>query len=231
MDKVTLEALVERTHERLDDFGDPPRFSDENILRYLNQAEREAAERARLLRDSTDLDGTTPLCLIDVVAEQRSYLLNRAIFDVEWVGWEDTQSPLIKTSEDILNRHYPRWRLATSGRPPSYFIDVDISQVLRLNLSRIPTGEELQLRLIAFRLPLYEKTATDETELRAEDDEHLIDWAMYRCYMHRDPDLYDPKKAADCLADFERHFGTRESRSTVNHQLLNRTAQTVPRKV
>lgn len=225
MDKVTMDELVERTHVRLDDTGNPPRWSSESILRHLVEAEGEAAIRGSLLRDdSSAFTRITP-------GTSRTVLLDTRIHDVLGAYYADTGRNLEHTCEARLDRRQSGWRLQTSARPSSFFVTVLPVGRLRFELSRVPTDEEATIQLITVRKPLYPREGGDETELSAEDDEFLIEWAAYRCMSTRDPDLFDADGAAAALAKFEARFGIRETRLVERIQREGDTCQTVARRV
>lgn len=230
LDKAAMSELVARTHRRLDDTGVPTRWDSADILRYLNEAECEAARCASFFRDDT-LNAVSLVTLID---GQRNYLLHPSVYDLYAARWEDTQRPLIWTSEDVLDRRAPGWRNQTSTRP-GFFVRIDPrTQRLTLCLSRqasVPDGDTVQVRLDTLRYPVENKALGDETDLAAEDDDYLIHWAAYRCYLHRDPDLYDPVKAAEEKALFTTRFGERPARNVETRQTIRTSNQTIARKV
>lgn len=47
----------------------------------------------------------------------------------------------------------------------------------------------------------------DEPEISRRYHDALVEWIKYRAFNSSDSDLYDPKKAAQALAEFEAEFG------------------------
>jgi hypothetical protein len=206
MDPRTLEQLlaIART-ERLDDTAFPPRWSDAMLARALSEGEREAARTAKLL-----LDGTSRQTLVPLVDGQAIYRLPAAFFEVNKVRYEDTGERLVEVAIDALERQDPQWRASTSSRPRYYVLATLPGDQLQLTLTASPTDIDagLALRLEGYRTPLYELSMlSDEPEIGPHYHEALVEWACYRADQVRHPDLYDPVRAADHLANFRSVFG------------------------
>lgn len=217
MDALTLGELEQLTRRRLRDFGkSKPRWASETIFDALNEAQREAAYRGRLLRDDV-FDAATK---VDVVAGTAVYNLHPSVFDVVGATLDSKlDNPLELVTLDHLNAMDRAWRTRT-GTPHSYLITQMPNEQLRLQLINIPIIDDV-LRLDVYRMPMDSMTEADfdTPEIAPRHQHGLIDWAMYRCYSETDPDLYDPVKAAEHLAAFENRFGLRED---ANVQRLHR---------
>lgn len=99
---MTLEQLIEACRLRSDDFANAHQlWSDEEWTSYLNQAEDEAAIRARLIEDET-----SQATQVQVTTAERRYKLHHSIEDVisitaalhhddPVVGWEATRTELV----------------------------------------------------------------------------------------------------------------------------------------
>src|SRR5690606_5476527 len=110
MTRKTIRTIV---RERLRDTGATrPRWSDETINRFIAEAERQAAIRARLLFD----DGASSSTLINVVAGIATYLLPRMFFEVTAVRRDEDASPLDIVREEQMYRSDSRWRTRTAGQ-------------------------------------------------------------------------------------------------------------------
>lgn len=228
MDARTFDDLITWTRERLDDRGTTrPRWSDEAIGRALNEAQREAAMRGRLLRDDSGVN-----TLLSLVEGQGQYGLHRAIFEVISVRFVDNGVPLYEGNLETINALDSHWRSRSAARPCNYFIDVLPNERLRLNLVGTPTLSDPmpQLRLDVYRMPFAEMESGDEPELAPRHHEGLIEWACYRCFMVRDPDNYDPVKASDHLATFEDQFGKRPDANVHRKQREKRRGTTIARQ-
>lgn len=228
MDPRSLRQLIDITrNERLFDVGTPYRWGDEMLARALSEGEREAAVRGHLLREDSGSRTLLPL-----VEGQASYLLHPSIFEVDAVRYEGGVR-LEPKAADVLDRQDPEWRTRTSSKPCHYILEALPSERLRLTLTRIPTDfvEGLSLRLVAYRRPLYEMSADgDEPEIAPHYHEHLVEWACFRAFSIRNPNLYDPVKAADHLANFERVFGPAEDAAQMRALRERRADVITPRE-
>lgn len=226
MDPRTLDDLVGITRERLDDVAlSRPKWTSESIARGLNEGQREAALRGRLLRDDTSAP-----TLITLLPNVASYALNRAFFEIIEVR-DDEGERLGGLDRDALEAIDSRWRSRLCARPDLYTIETLPDERLRLRVVGVPSDTSV-LQLEVYRLPYYEMQleAGDEPEIAPRHHENLVDWAMYRCFNVRDSDNYDPKKAADHLAEFVRNFGERpdanvhrKQRETSSHTIRPRS--------
>lgn len=201
---MTLEDLIDLARQRLDDTSIPPRRGDTEMARYANEAVSEAAIRARLLRDET----TDSITLISLVADTATYTLHRSVFDVDRIRYADTGEPITRTTEDDLDARSSRWRTQSASRAREFFISLLPGGRLRLTLTPAPT-EVGDIRLAVYRKPKddMELGISDEPEISSDYHMDLVDWLVYRGCQRRDPDLYDPVKAADHLASFTARFG------------------------
>lgn len=226
MDARTLAQLEQITRERLDDLGTTrPRWSSESIRRALNEAEREACVRAKLLRDET----TDALTQIAVVAGTALYPLARSILEVDGLYDEVTGEPLGETDEASLYRVARNWRAHESVNPRDFVVRVRPNEQLELLLYPKPSVATT-LRLQAYRLPRYEMEADDdEPEIAPRHHDGLVEWAVHRCFSVRDPDTYDPVKAGDHLAVFTAQFGERPTADTQRRLRERRRNLVVPR--
>lgn len=229
MDARTLDQLVDITRERLDDTGTTrPRWPSTSIARALNEAQREAALRGRLLRDDV-----SNRLLITIEEGKMQYLLHPSIFELISVRNTTTNKLLRETSVFKLESRDDQWRNRTSASVCQYYVDVLPNERLRLNLVDIPAATEapVLLRLEVYRLPWdeMELEAEDEPEIAPRHHEGLVEWACYRCFMKRDPDTYDPVKAADHLAIFTDQFGQRPDANVHRKQREKPSHTTVAR--
>lgn len=203
MEPMNRKQLRTIARERLRDTGTTrPRWSDETINRSLNEAQRQAAIRSRLL-----FDNLSSLTLLSVLAGTAAYLLPRSFFEIESVTYEDTGEPLTLAYEEQMYRSDSRWRTRSADRACEFVLQSMPDEQLRLILHPNPQSPT-QLRVAGYREPRYDMLGdNDIPEIAPRHHEGLVAWACYRCLSIRDPDGYDPVKAAEFLGDFEREFG------------------------
>lgn len=186
-------------------------YSTRALNRFLNEAQREVAIRARQFVDSK----TAALCTIAVVANQAEYSLDpliivaRRIEFVSSVGINNRWA-LARTNYDTLDRREPQWRSATSQSPHAVIQDLDERKLV---IVPTPTATAT-LNLTVWRYPLdSEQMDADGESPATQIPEHqhlfLAHWACYRAAMTRDAETGDPIGAIDHLGIFEATFGKR----------------------
>lgn len=208
MEARTLLDLRTMTRERLFDFGkSKPLFSDDLLNRALNEAQAEAAVRARLLRDEV----TDSVTLVTALANAPVVLLHRSIFDVDRVERADDGTVLHPTSKPALDRRDRLWRSRSAERPCEFVVQVRPDERLQLLLVPVPTIDTT-LRLTVYRTPRFAMEAEDDVpEIAPVHHDGLVAWACHRALSNRDPDQYEPDKAAKFEKEFTAQFGVRLS--------------------
>lgn len=196
---MTLQDILAEVRERVNDIGAPYLCSDDRFTRFLNEAQREACRRGRLLVDST----TTAICQINLVANQSVYPLDKRVLFVRRATIDGQSRPLVRVHHRDLDPRGTEWMTET-GDIDAWVVGLDTNA---LRLYRMPTATGV-LRLTVQRLPLVDITASgDEPEIPQRQHEKLIDWMEYRFYSTKDSELRDDSLAAAALANFEREFG------------------------
>lgn len=195
---MNLGDLIEAYRDEAHDHATPPFCSDEQLTRYANEAQVEAARRAFLLADST-----SPLCSVSYAADDATISLDSRIIEIR--GARIGTEPLALVSGDEMACFLPAWRTdALRGQPSRLIYGVDTG---KLHLYPRPATSGT-VSLAVYRLPLAALVnETDKPELRAEWHQGLVYWMLYRAYSRRDADRFDPTLAADSLARFEEEFG------------------------
>lgn len=201
--KQTLKQLVARFRSDAADEVDPPLFSTEFVKEALNEAEHEAAIRARLLHESDN----ERVCVIALVPGQSAYRLHESLYELTHImRIEDGQQPVpleIKSVE-WLNKEYPDWRTDHKYVLP-YVVQTDIG--LRLATPPKAAG---QLRIEGYRLPLRAMCSDNDTpEIHTAHHDKLVQWALHRAFSQPDADGFDPQRAEKALAKFTEYFGLR----------------------
>lgn len=212
--------LISAWRSRVGDDTTPYLWSDDEAQEYLDDACNEAAERARLIRDTS----TAAICTIAVVAGTASYPLDSRILSVERAKLDLLRVPLELTSSAALdndrtaimgrnNGYEPvtgmvlGWE-TTAGTPLAAAID-DEAGKWTLKLVPIPVVNDT-LRLQVFRLPLASLTddnASPEIPYRLHI--RLVDWMEHRAYSKHDMETRDDTKAQHAADVFTATFGER----------------------
>lgn len=179
------------------DAAPPYSWPVDRVTYWLNEAEDEAALRARLLFDSS--------LSYAVIAGTRTVAYTERLIDVTHAHLVLGGAPVPLRVLDRMeaDRLYPN-RRDISGTPKaliheegyfSFDVAADAAAVLKVEAYRYPSA------------PLAQDT--DEPEILADHHRHLIEWAKYRAYSLPAEGLQDLKRAAQSLALFESYFGLR----------------------
>lgn len=201
---ATLPELRADLRRRLDDQSFPYLWEDDELTAYLNEAEREAATRALLIRDTTTADVVN----LTVAADAEWVDLHWSILKIEYAYIIDPVSgqkrQIREMGEDDLNESDG---VRSAKGTPSRFVHVEP----QIRLWPIPSAE-IDVELIVRRLPLVDMAdGTDPVsapEIHRQHHYRMLDWAIRCAYLKRDSDAYDEKLAAKHEALFEASFGT-----------------------
>lgn len=217
---MDLGELIEEFRRRADDVATSTLYDDAALARFATEAEREAAERGRLLYDDTSAGITT----YAVVASTPRILLDPAVFDIDAASFTASGGgraleldlvgiDWIREQPDWQTREVSRpWALAMVGREARLFPGPRVAGTLQLSVYRYP--------LDALEDPL------DEPEIAPEHHEGLIDWMLYRAYSTKDGEAGDDRRAAQALADFTDRFGEREQAGVTRRRRERRRINT-----
>lgn len=226
---MNLQALIFTFRQLAGDRAFPPLFSDEQVTEWLNEAEREAAERAKLLHERTRTD----IVRVPLLVGQREYDLNPVFIDTDGdtmyvqrdTDSERTRAVCRQTQADI------EWTIAEranlTGWPDGFFIysDGQGATARRLVLDRKPAQAGGYFWLSGYRYPLEAMDVNDlesEPEIHPRHHAHLIDWALFRAFSTRDLEGAAETRAAKHKADFAEHFGQKTDANVQRKRLRHR---------
>lgn len=198
---MKVENFITRFRAAVFDDVEPPFWSGEEIVSYLNEAVQEACERAKLIEDRS-----MPLAL---VPGQDTYSLHASVFEVKRLTFRGR--PLDETSVELLDCDSPGWE-ARTGQPRCFIFEpASGAQPPKVRLVPTPTTAEAA-GLTVYRgalKPLNADLELAKPEIPERFHERLMDWVMHRAYLKQDADTFDPAKAATSLALFVQAFGER----------------------
>lgn len=199
---MNLTELIEQFRSDADDKITPYLWSDEDVTRWLNEAEQEACTRSGLLEDVV----TPAICQIPVVAGTVQYSVSPLVIDImyaEFVPSGETEPiELCQTEAFEMDRTTARgWRRET--RHPRAFIHTDVS----LRLDCIPQSDGV-INLEVRRLPLRPMSiSVHRPEIGQIHHRHLVKWALHRAFGVPDAERFDANRSALAYQEFTRHFG------------------------
>lgn len=198
---MNVEAFLAEFRRVLADTAAPYLWSDEEVVTYLNDAEKEACERALLIEDRM----TPAVCSIALVANQADYPLHESILKIKRLAFRGRA--LDETSVEQMDNDDPQWE--TRKGEPRQFI---YSETAGLRMVPTPVAAE-PIALTVYRLPLEALSADNESgepEVLPRHHMRLLRW-VYRCaYLKHDSETYNPDKAEIHEAAFQASFGIRE---------------------
>lgn len=223
---MDLTALISRFRTLSGDHGVPALWPDAEVTGFLNEAEREAAERARLLYDKTTPTATRIALGVGV----REYRLHPAVFDVEAIGLlrpgGDRSWPLCRASDDDM-----RWTIQNrpnlSGWSKYFTVYGDVagdgSAGKHLILDRAPSEAGGELLLEVYRYPLQEMVdPDDEPEIGPRHHDALVHWALHVAYQTRDMEGGAAQRSAVHEAEFIKRFGMRDDANVARKKVRHR---------
>lgn len=214
--------LIEIFRRQADDDGTPPKWTEPELITWLNEAEREACRRARLLVDTrgtaVTVSGTTTTThthgRVTLGSGTDFYDLDPRIIYLRRVKLAGRTLPLRAIDYRDLDQCAPGWE-AHTGTVEGYVRGLDTG---KFRPYRIPTASGT-VTLTVVREPLVAMTnPNDQPEINPRYHLGLIDWVSYRAYMKKDAEIYSPDEAAQHLALFEAEFGTREKANALEEE-------------
>lgn len=180
---------------------DPPFWSDEEIVTYLNEAVQEACERAKLIEDRS--------MSLTLVPGQDTYNLHSSVFEIKRLAFRGR--PLHETSVEALDAECPGWE-SRSGLPRCFiFEQASGAQPPKVRLVPTPIAADMaSLTVCRGALkPLNPDLTNAQPEIPTRFHERLLDWAMHRAYLKQDAETFNPNKAEASLSLFVQAFGQR----------------------
>jgi hypothetical protein len=189
---------------------EPDLYADASCADALNDAQRQAAIRKRLILDQT----TDDLCVFAVTAVaddtgSLSVAMHPRMLAVRTARWSlQTCGPLRLTTLKVMDRDHPTWPATVAGTPTHLIVDCETGKV---NLWPTPDASGT-LTLSVWRAPLEEEEceATD-FDLDPVIDEvfhrDLLDWAEHWLYLTKDGENGDPQRATAAEQRFTAKFG------------------------
>lgn len=200
---MKLEQL--RDHLRiniLDDQATPQLWSDETLDLYINQAQDEAAIRARLFRRSESITVLAGSNLIDLESDVIE------VIQVVLPGYgalEPLDDRALPMQAGVTNR---------TGRP-SRFIPASPVLGMGSQVQIYPTPAfDVQLSVTVNHTPAPLEDAEDECLIPSSRQLAMLHWAAYLAYSMRDSDAEDKTRATSHEQKFIEAFGMRHDAAT-----------------
>lgn len=211
-------------HDRSDRVSGSPDYlwSDETLIRYINEAQRRFARKGLVIRDAT----TPEVAQVTLQTGVEYYPLHAATLAVISARLTGDAADLARAGHAAFDTYrqpdpyfFDPSQLTTlaPGKPLAYSTDeylspddYDSHSVITLRVYPVPTatynGQIIKLRTL--RLPLYELTASCLSAIPEIPEDHhieMLDWAAYLALRIVDVDGGWPARANEFRASFEDH--------------------------
>ena len=216
------EALRRRVRLLAQDTATPYLWQDEDIDDWLNEAQQEAAIRARLLRATPQ--SHPALCEFSLTAGESAVTVPDALYEIshqEWAAGSERR-PLKLVSREWMDTTLPGWR-AMPAADPDYL--VQDRQQLEVVPPPIADGS---VRIEGYRLPEPMQANNDEPRIPLAHHIHLVQWALHVGYSLPDTETLNPDKSQAAEAEFTRYFGARpdadlraDTRNDETHRIVS----------
>ena len=189
------------------------RWTNEELTRFINEAEKRACRNALLIKSaSSDYD-------ITVVADTAEYALNSKIVKIKGAYLSSTGKELIPIEyEDMIE--IAKWR-DTTGTPTSYIPDIENSKITLYPKPESSDTIACLVNLLPTSDMSWDTNEVDSPQIREEYHLSMLNWAAHLAYLKDEANTFDPGRSEYFRALFEREFSdssaygeTRRRRST-----------------
>jgi len=199
-------------------------WTDETLVRYINEAQRRFARRGLLIRD-----GVTPeVTRVALQTGVTHYSLHPSVLAVTSAKLAGDRADLTRTNHRALNGYQmpdppffdaDAYGYTTPGKPLAFSTDEYLSKdeddsvaATTMRIYPAPSadynGTNVELRVV--RLPLNTLTTADMCGIPEIPEMHhleMLDWAAYLALRIVDLDAGTPDRAADFKQTFEENAG------------------------
>jgi hypothetical protein len=197
---ITVTGIVEQCRRRLGDTEETYNWSNVELVDdYLSNLLVELCEDIPMpmIEDVT----TASVCQIAVGIGDDVLTPSPLITKIVTAQLSSQDNLLRLLTAAQMDAGFPNWQDADDGEPQYLIVDGVGSGRVRLYP---PSAAVDTLNLAVYRLPLTDlswPTSQSLTpEIPAKFHRRLINGILAKAYLKDDPDTYNPKKAADCLA-------------------------------
>lgn len=226
---MTLEDLLSELrenilHDRSDRVSGSTDYlwSDETLVRYINEAQNRFARRGLVLRDAS----TAEVCEVTLATNTDVYTLHESVIAVISCRHEDDAFDMQRTGHSTLGMYQTPdstyWDPGSisalpAGKPLVWSTDEQVIADDNDSLSRVQlrlypkpsatyNGDKLKLRVV--RMPLNQlttKALKAHPEIPSSHHIEMLDWAAYLALRIVDLDAGAPMRAAEFRESFENH--------------------------
>lgn len=196
-------------------------WSDETLVRYINEAQKKFARQSYALRDAT----TAAVCEVTLATDTATYSLHPSILHVISGQLTGDTGDMIRTGHDALSVYRTvvddrvfdvnAFPATVTGKPLAFSTDEafavtsGVSSKVQLRVYPTPSSDynNVKINLRVIRLPLvdFTTTSTDTQFPEIPDQYHMdmLDWAAYLSLRIADDEAGDQKLAERYASTFE----------------------------
>lgn len=190
MAHATVGDLIRAFREDERDAAEPYLWSDAQLVRFANEALIEFAIETKSLYDDS-----SEITRFEYVAGQQDFDLHPSIIDVVEAYAADRQLRL--TAPGVVRRHE-----LPSGNKPELLVLNRSANTIKMYPATIEPGV---LELTVIRKPLAEVGKAEAIpDIPLDERRHLLLYMAHRAYNIHDADVFNPAKARDFLAEWQR---------------------------
>jgi hypothetical protein len=215
--------------------NDDTLWSDETLVRYINEAQRRFAVHGLVLRDAS----TAEVVNVTLVEGTDTYILHDSVISVISARIDTKQADLVRVGHSILGSYQnpstvlwdPSYAAMQSGYPLAYSTDEQLVadddgtlNVVSMRIYPVPDssadGTLIKLRVV--RRPLDELTVNNLSavpEIPADHHIEMLDYAAFLALRIVDVDAGNATRAEAFRQSFENHV--QEARTVVMRKLFS----------
>lgn len=211
LSELRMNILHDRSHR--ESGAEDYLWSDETLIRYINEAQMQLARKGLVLRDAR----TPEVTIVQPVVGQQQYDLHPAVIAVISAKSDADNADMARAGHSALDTYQtPDTRFPDPaalnnlppGKPLAFSTDEDLantdmgsSGVVSLRLYPAPTTDHLDpIRLRVVRTPINPLTMEDLRAIPEVPTQHhleMLDWAAYLALRIADVDAGMPSRAQD----------------------------------
>jgi len=183
-------------------------WSDETLVRYINEAQRRLAHQGLVIRD-----GTSAITQVTLATDDALYPLDKAVLAVISARLAGEAFDMVRVNHGQLNGRATQ----ESGKPVYFATDEHHALVASANPMSAMTlrvhpapsasydGDVVGLRVVRMPLTTLKLGSVETLEVPEEHHLEMLDWAAYLALRIVDADAGDPARAQEFRASFEQH--------------------------
>lgn len=200
---MVVSELISTFRRDAGDTTAPYFFTDEEIIDWLNEAEDEACERARLIFDGTN----QAICKLPFNAGARFARLHPSILEVvdaKWVTADTGATQALRLTSRMHEETSGAFGRSSSDTGLPVLASHDEGMLALWPIPNVAGHVWLQ----CYRRPVSQMDKPcDSPEIHAAHHKYLVQYVLHRAFAVPDADAFDPSRSEKALKIFERRFG------------------------